>query len=187
MFDFWSVMSKDACTETGIRRCFSSHLVSLGVLFLLLCVKVWLVSDQKIVALYLPYDDFLYVETAESVSQGNWMGDYNHRTLTKVPGYAIWIALMDKVGIPLLFSQHMVYLAAVSLIAILLMFAWIMIPFRKGTNRTWWIGFLFFGCAYLAIAVAAVPVIVAELSVFRLHEMSFVIGILMFATELLSM
>jgi len=40
---------------------------------------------------------------------------------------------------------------------IILMFAWAMIPLRKGPPRAWWIGFVVTGIVYLSIAVVVVP------------------------------
>lgn len=100
-----------------------ANLISLAIVFLLVYCKLWLVSDQRIVALYLPYDDLLFVKLAESISVGHWLGDYNHLTLVKVPGYPMWIALMKNLGIPILFSQHIIYLISLVLIFIILISA----------------------------------------------------------------
>ncbi len=100
-----------------------ANLISLAIVFLLVCGKLWLVSDQRIVALYLPYDDLLFVKLAESISLGHWLGDYDHLTLVKVPGYPMWIALMKYLGIPILFSQHLIYLISLVLICIILISA----------------------------------------------------------------
>ena len=70
-------------------------------------------------------------------------------------------------------------------VAILLMFAWVMIPLRTGAKRTWWIGFLICGCAYLAIAMATMPAIVANLAASGFREVPAVFGILAFTIGLL--
>jgi len=67
---------------------------------------------------------------------------------------------------------------------IALMFAWAMIPLRHGPARAWWIGFLVFGCLYLAIAIPSVPRIVPLLGS-RFSEPVLVTGILAVSLALL--
>ncbi|MEJ5347095.1 MAG: hypothetical protein WHS46_00210 [Desulfosoma sp.] len=58
------------------------------------------------------YDSRLFVELAQNLSQGRWLGPYHERTLIKGPFYPLWIAATHSIHVPLLTAQHCLYLAA---------------------------------------------------------------------------
>ncbi len=76
-------------------------------------VKLWLVSGQT---LYTNcdsiYDEWLFVKLAGSLLDGQWLGPYNQSTLIKGMFYPLWIAVTHATGLPLLLSQHLLYIAA---------------------------------------------------------------------------
>ena len=55
-------------------------------------IRLWLSEAQSLWASYLPHDDVLFLNIAQSLASGNWLGDYNHLTLVKYPFYPAWIA-----------------------------------------------------------------------------------------------
>jgi hypothetical protein len=57
-----------------------------------------------------PHDDLLFVRLANSLLQGNWLGDFSNYNLIKTPGFAFWVAISKIVGIPLLLFTHTLYL-----------------------------------------------------------------------------
>lgn len=76
-------------------------------------VRLWIVRSQKLTALGgAIYDDRLFLSFADSLLSGNWLGAYNNMTLSKGPFYSFWIAAVSKTGVPLLLSQHLLYIAA---------------------------------------------------------------------------
>jgi hypothetical protein len=78
-------------------------------------LKLWLVASQPILAIGgAANDDGLFLNLANSLSKGQWLGTYNVLTLTKGCFYSIWITLVSRLSIPLLLSQHLLYLAAVA-------------------------------------------------------------------------
>ena len=80
----------------------------------LIVLKLWLVSAQPVIAMGLAsHDDRLYVDLAHSLRDGAWLGPFNELTLAKGCFYPIWVALVSRLGIPLLLSQHLLYLLAV--------------------------------------------------------------------------
>lgn len=80
----------------------------------LILVKLWLVSAQPIIAFgRASYDDRLFLNLAHNLLGGTWLGPFNELTLAKGCFYPIWIALVARLGIPLLLSQQLLYLLAV--------------------------------------------------------------------------
>ena len=80
----------------------------------LILLKLWLVSAQPIIAMgWAKLDDRLFLNLAHGLLGGTWLGPLNELTLAKACFYPIWIALVVRLGVPLLLSQHLLYLLAV--------------------------------------------------------------------------
>jgi hypothetical protein len=93
------------------QLCYKKHALFWASIFLLIIVKLYLVSGQTLSANGgEAYDDKLFIDLANNISNGNWLGEYNNRTLIKGPFYPLWIAINYKLGMPLLFSQHLLYI-----------------------------------------------------------------------------
>ena len=83
----------------------------LSCIFLIL-VKLWFVDAGAIFAIgHAEYDDRLFLELADRLLRGRWLGAYNHMTLAKGPMYSIWVALSFLLSVPLFWSQHVLYAA----------------------------------------------------------------------------
>lgn len=91
--------------------------------------KLWLVWGLRIrVESGQGFDDALYIHLANAIINGEWLGTYNNLTLAKMPGYPLWLAFNHFLGLPLLFTQHLLYVFA----GLVFIF-----PLRKiVTNRT---------------------------------------------------
>ncbi len=73
-------------------------------------LKLWLDLSLSIKVLsFQSYDDALYVSFAQSILRGEWLGNYNELTLTKNPLYPLWLAFNHIIGLPLLFTQSLLY------------------------------------------------------------------------------
>jgi hypothetical protein len=57
-------------------------------------------------------DDALYTKLAQSLLQGEWLGPYEMLTLSKGPGYPLFIAAAYKLHLPLKLAEHLVHLLA---------------------------------------------------------------------------
>ena len=80
---------------------------------LLTVVKLWLVRGQAVYAIGpADHDDRLFLQLAEHLTRGEWLGPYNQLTLAKGPFYPLWIAFVYCLGLPLFFAQHLLYVAA---------------------------------------------------------------------------
>lgn len=84
----------------------------------LVAFKLWLVAWQDVGAEgSARFDDALFIQLAQHLQAGDWLGPYNERTLIKGPVYPIWIAVTASLGLPLLTAQHMLHAAAAAAIA----------------------------------------------------------------------
>ena len=61
----------------------------------------------------LPHDDGLYMSLGRSLAEGHWLGPYNQFTLMKGPGYPVFLAVANWLGISVSFSHALFYCAAV--------------------------------------------------------------------------
>ncbi len=82
-----------------------------GVILLSL-IKLWLIAPQEILVRSSPHDDTLFIGWALSMLEGEWLGPYNQFTLMKGPGYSLFIAFSNLIGLPLILSQELLYLGA---------------------------------------------------------------------------
>lgn len=94
-----------------LKNIYKSPFIPVSVVLIL--IKLFLVSDQPLFAFSIAvHDDLLFITHAESILKGQWLGDYNNLTLAKGVFYPIWIVITFLLGIPLLFSQHLLYILA---------------------------------------------------------------------------
>ena len=83
----------------------------------LLGLKLWLVSAQPATCYAdAVHDDRLFVNLAWHLTHGDWLGPYNNLTLAKGPMYPIWLALVDRCGLPLFLCQHLLYAVGCALV-----------------------------------------------------------------------
>jgi hypothetical protein len=76
-------------------------------------LKLWLTRGQAVFAIgFAAHDDRLFLQLAEHLTQGEWLGPYNQLTLAKGPFYSLWAALIHQLHLPLYFSQQLLYAAA---------------------------------------------------------------------------
>ena len=77
--------------------------------------KLWLVGGQRLTAYgSLTIDDQWFIERASWISSGKWLGPFEYRTLIKQPGYAMFIAAMHSVRLPLLLAEQLLYIFAIA-------------------------------------------------------------------------
>lgn len=89
------------------------------VIIMLILLKLYLVSGQTVFAISnAGHDDRLFLTLAENLLHLNWLGDYNNLTLAKGMGYPLWIALNFVIGLPLLFSEQLLFILGSALFAL---------------------------------------------------------------------
>ena len=88
---------------------------------ILLIIKILIVQVQPTTAKYsMIYDDQLMVEQANSIVSGNWLGEYNSKTLTKGVFTPLFIALTYILNIPFLIGKEIFYgIACIVLVIII--------------------------------------------------------------------
>ena len=87
-----------------------NKIITTIIILLLILLKIYLISVQPIN--YIPenkYDDALMLKQANSILQGKWLGEYNSLTLVKGPITPIFIAILNKLHIPFLIGQELLY------------------------------------------------------------------------------
>jgi hypothetical protein len=63
-----------------------------------------------------PHDDGLFLRLARNILMTGWLGPYDHFTLIKGPGYPLLVALNMALGLPLLLTQNLIYMASAALL-----------------------------------------------------------------------
>lgn len=80
---------------------------------LLTALKLWLTRGQGVYAIgSAGLDDRLFVELAQHLVHGEWLGPYNVLTLAKGPAYPLFIAASFLIGLPLFAAQYLFYATA---------------------------------------------------------------------------
>ena len=80
----------------------------------LIAVKLYLTSFQLMIASpdLSPIDDTLMFRLAQSITAGNWLGEYNWLTLSKHSFFALWLAFSHLLGVNFLVAGQALYAAA---------------------------------------------------------------------------
>lgn len=88
----------------------------LAVALALTALKLWLTRGQGVFALgSAGHDDRLFIELAQHLIRGEWLGPYHELTLAKGPFYSLFIAAAFSLGVPLFLAQHLFTIAACAL------------------------------------------------------------------------
>ncbi|HKB56241.1 MAG TPA: hypothetical protein VKC51_01515, partial [Lacunisphaera sp.] len=88
----------------------------LAVALALTVLKLWLTRGQGVYAIgSAGLDDRLFLELAQHLVRGEWLGPYNELTLAKGPFYSLFIAAVFSLGVPLFLAQQMFYATACAL------------------------------------------------------------------------
>lgn len=100
----------------------SNHRLALLMSCLLLGLfKIWLVRDFEIAARFMPADQSWYLNAAQFILRGQWLGPYDSIALLRQPGYPLWLALSSLSGIPLRLSSEWLLIASAILFALTLL------------------------------------------------------------------
>lgn len=88
----------------------------LAIALALTFCKFWLTRGQGVFALgSAGHDDRLFIELAQHLIRGEWLGPYHELTLAKGPFYSLFIAAAFSLGLPLFLAQQAFYAAACAL------------------------------------------------------------------------
>ena len=104
--------------DTSQNSQYIRWLIIIGGLFFLL--KLWMVGGHEMLAKFRPHDDSLFAVLAINILDGNWLGDYNNKTLIKGVGYPLFMAFSAWSGLPILTLQHLLYGTACVLVVMAL-------------------------------------------------------------------
>ena len=92
-------------------------IIAIIIVFL---IKLFIVNGQILNIKGYSHDDGLFVSSAESILNNNWLGTYNDRTLSKGVSGILFIALSSKLKIPFLLAEQILYfITCISIIIML--------------------------------------------------------------------
>ena len=103
--------------RVALRDLSANQAWALGVVVCL--VSLWIKSGIPLVAAPIAYhDDQFFLRTAEFLLRGQWLGPYDKMTLSKGMFYPLFIVGSFAVSVPLKIAEHLVYLGASGLTAL---------------------------------------------------------------------
>lgn len=83
------------------------------VLIFITVLRLWLSAAQMMRSVPLMgYDDMLFLVHAVNIAHGKWLGAYDQNTLVKGVFYPLFIAVNHYIGLPLLFTQQLLFVFA---------------------------------------------------------------------------
>jgi hypothetical protein len=80
-------------------------------------LQLWLAAPDEVVASANPYDQQRYVEMADQIRQGRWLGHYGPLTLARGPGYPLWLAAVSRSGVRLRTAAELLLAASATAFA----------------------------------------------------------------------
>ena len=100
--------------KLNTKKIYWISLVLISVFYLIVAIH----TPLSILA-WQGYDDMLFINHAQSLAEGRWLGKFSELTLVKGPGYSVFLALNYWLGLPITFTHALFYcfsLAALSLL-----------------------------------------------------------------------
>lgn len=136
-------MKKMIFEKNDIKK---SVAVTIGVLALIFKLALTCTQYATIYPPLAPLDDDLMFKAAQSIVQGNWLGDYGWLTISKHMFFALWLAFLHTVKIPYM-AGNMILWAAASLVCLL--------AFAPVIRKNWAKLFMFCSLLYNPAACAS--------------------------------
>ena len=110
---------------SNLRRFFDMPLViidlfSFNFIYILLTIGYIAFSMNLPISIITDFihDDALYISLGQHLANGDWLGPYNQMTLAKGPGFPIFLAINNLLGLPVTLSIALLNLASCWLIVI---------------------------------------------------------------------
>ena len=108
---------------SGRRRARPARVVGHVVLAIVWAVATWWsVSLRRDVPPFPIFgslnDDEMQVRLADSIGSGRWLGDWSQTTLSKGPGYPVFLSVVSDLGINPMLAAQIVYLVGATLASV---------------------------------------------------------------------
>lgn len=86
----------------------------LALLVVLCAVRLLIAHSQRVYLLPqgAGIDDMLMIRAAQSITEGNWLGAYGGMAIAKHMGFALWLALLHTLGVPVLLGNAALWIGA---------------------------------------------------------------------------
>lgn len=95
----------------------------LGALTILFCFAIrifWSANTPLQLLYWAANDDGLYITHAQDLLSGHWLGQFSQSTLSKGPGYPIFLALAAGSGLPVTVCQGLFQFLAIAVAAVII-------------------------------------------------------------------
>jgi hypothetical protein len=93
-----------------------AHVLLFSAVLIVAYVVVRVNTPIAIRSVYI-HDDALYMNLGRSLSQGHWLGPFNQFTLMKGPGYPVFLAVANRLGISVSLAHALFHCTAVAFFA----------------------------------------------------------------------
>lgn len=102
-------------TARGRQRSFLIAALLLGVTAISVGLRL---NSPTIIVAGNSFDDAQFAHQGWMIATDRWLGPYTFATLTKGPGYPLFIAAVYHLGLPLKFGEHLLHLIACGVLAV---------------------------------------------------------------------
>ena len=102
------------------------------ILLIFICSMILRFAAPPQILLGTSFDDWLGIQQARSILEGNWLGPWDNRTFIKTPGYSIFLAFSNFSGVNPTTLIHFIYLLACLLTLKLML---IHLPEKRRNNQ----------------------------------------------------
>ena len=87
--------------------------IKLLIIFIIITVIKFIVASQSSIYISISeYDDWLVINRAQSIIDGQWLGNYTHLTLVKGIGFEIFLCVFNFLKISFVSAQAIMYIVA---------------------------------------------------------------------------
>lgn len=131
-------------TKSGLLNKNKTSAIWLYVIILALVAGKLLLSGTQMIHVYTleqaPIDDGSMFSAANSILRGEWLGEYSWVAISKNMFFAVWLAFLNVIKMPLLIGNQLLYLLACAVTVFAL----------KPIIKNQWARLLFFAVLWLS-------------------------------------
>lgn len=102
--------------KLNTKKIYWVSLVLISVFYLIVAIH----TPLSILA-WQGYDDMLFINHAQSLAEGRWLGKFSELTLIKGPGYPVFLALNYWLGLPITFTHALFFCFSIAGLSLLIL------------------------------------------------------------------
>jgi hypothetical protein len=89
-----------------------AKLLPAGMVLAVTVLSLWLRAAYPTFGVWATLDDVLFIQAAQNIAGGDWMGSYGPFVLAKGVFFPIFLVVNSAIGLPLKITEHIFYLSA---------------------------------------------------------------------------